>query len=149
MMMSEFIERTGYQPSHEEYSHIEESYYHFDGDKDAFCKQWKKDFKDGHWARELSFRKSAEQMQAEYLAKIEEQEENLKFYRAQFDESIKVRKELEEAREKLARLERAVKRVFEGEWEEIKPGAKQPPAGGVDNEHQGKAAVYGRNGAPQ
>lgn len=115
MMMSEFIERTGYQPSHEEYSHIEESYYHFDGDKDAFCKQWKKDFKDGHWARELSLRKSAEQMQAEYLAKIEEQEENLKFYRAQFDESIKVRKELEEAREKLARLERAFKRVFEGE----------------------------------
>lgn len=115
MMMSEFIERTGYQPSHEEYSHIEESYYHFDGDKDAFCKQWKKDFKDGHWARELSFRKNAEQMQAEYLAKIEEQEENLKFYRAQFDESIKVRKELEEAREKLARLERAFKRVFEAE----------------------------------
>ena len=115
MMMSEFIERTGYQPSHEEYSHIEESYYHFDGDKDAFCKQWKKDFKDGHWARELSFRKSAEQMQAEYLAKIEEQEESLKFYRAQFDESIKVRTELEEAREKLARLERAFKRVFEAE----------------------------------
>lgn len=115
MMMSEFIERTGYQPSHEEYSHIEESYYHFDGDKDAFCKQWKKDFKDGHWARELSLRKSAEQMQVEYLAKIEEQEENLKFYRAQFDESIKVRKELEEAREKLARLERAFKRVFEAE----------------------------------
>lgn len=115
MMMSEFIERTGYQPSHEEYSHIEESYYHFDGDKDAFCKQWKKDFKDGHWARELSFRKNVEQMQAEYLAKIEEQEENLEFYRAQFDESIKVRKELEEAREKLARLERAFKRVFEAE----------------------------------
>lgn len=54
-------------------------------------------------------------MQAEYLAKIEEQEESLKFYRAQFDESIKVRKELEEAREKLARLERAFKRVFEAE----------------------------------
>lgn len=115
MMMSEFIERTGYQPSHEEYSHIEESYYHFDGDKDAFCKQWKKDFKDGHWERELTLRKSMAAMQSEYLAKIEEQEENLEFYRAQFDESIKVRKELEEAREKLARLERAFKRVFEAE----------------------------------
>ena len=115
MMMSEFIERTGYRPSSEEYEHIEESYYTFPGNKDEFCKQWKKDYKDGHWERELTLRKSMAAMQSEYLAKIEKQEESLKFYRAQFDESIKVRKELEEAREKLARLERAFKRVFEGE----------------------------------
>ena len=38
MMMSEFIERTGFQPLPFEYAKIEEAYYNFDGDKDAFCK---------------------------------------------------------------------------------------------------------------
>ena len=115
MMMSEFIERTGYQPSYEEYHHIEESYYSFDGDKNAFCKQWKKDFKDGHWARELALRESMEKMQDENLAKINEQEEYLEFYRAEFEKYMKVQKELREAQEKLARLERTFKRVFEAE----------------------------------
>ena len=47
MMKSEFIERTGYEPSNEEYHYIEESYYDFDGSKDDFCKQWMKDRKAG------------------------------------------------------------------------------------------------------
>lgn len=38
MLMSEFIERTGFEPTTDEYSRIEEAYYNFDGDKDAFCK---------------------------------------------------------------------------------------------------------------
>lgn len=38
MMMSEFIERTGFAPTYAEYQKIEEAYYDFDGDKDAFCK---------------------------------------------------------------------------------------------------------------
>lgn len=38
MMMSEFIERTGFKPTASEYHQIEEAYYNFDGDKDAFCK---------------------------------------------------------------------------------------------------------------
>lgn len=38
MMMSEFVERTGFQPTADEYDQIESSYYAFDGDKDAFCK---------------------------------------------------------------------------------------------------------------
>lgn len=42
MMMSEFIERTGFEPSAEEYEKIEEQYYNFDGDKDAFCSNWLK-----------------------------------------------------------------------------------------------------------
>ena len=41
MMMSEFTERTGFEPTAEEYTEIEEAYYKFDGDKDAFCKHWK------------------------------------------------------------------------------------------------------------
>ena len=41
MMMSEFTERTGFEPTAEEYAEIEEAYYNFDGNKDAFCKHWK------------------------------------------------------------------------------------------------------------
>lgn len=40
MLMSEFTERTGFQPTADEYSRIEEEYYHFDGDLDAFCKSF-------------------------------------------------------------------------------------------------------------
>lgn len=42
MMMSEFIERTGFEPMAEEYSWIESKYYEFSGDKDAFCKDFVK-----------------------------------------------------------------------------------------------------------
>lgn len=38
MMISEFVERTGFQPTADEYDQIESAYYAFDGDKDAFCK---------------------------------------------------------------------------------------------------------------
>lgn len=40
MIMSEFTERTGIEPTNEEYSVIEELYYEFDGDKNAFCKDF-------------------------------------------------------------------------------------------------------------
>lgn len=38
MMLSEFVERTGFEPLPFEYEKIEAAYYDFDGDKDAFCK---------------------------------------------------------------------------------------------------------------
>lgn len=38
MMMSEFIERTGFEPTASEYAKIEEAYYDFNGNKDEFCK---------------------------------------------------------------------------------------------------------------
>lgn len=40
MMMQEFTERTGVTPTFQEYQVIEGRYYAFDGDKDAFCKEW-------------------------------------------------------------------------------------------------------------
>lgn len=40
MMMQEFTERTGVTPTFLEYKGIEDEYYAFDGDKDAFCKAW-------------------------------------------------------------------------------------------------------------
>ena len=38
MMLSEFVERTGFEPMPAEYAKIEEAYCGFNGDKDAFCK---------------------------------------------------------------------------------------------------------------
>lgn len=113
MMMSEFIERTGYEPSNEEYHYIEESYYEFPGNKDEFCKQWKKDQKDGHWQRELSLMKAMDEMKAQYEAKLKEKEETLEFYRPYFNSSNLYHKELDEAMEKLERLERVFHRVFD------------------------------------
>lgn len=40
MMMSEFIDRTGFEPTYEEYAEIEEAYYAFNGNKDEFCKHF-------------------------------------------------------------------------------------------------------------
>ena len=37
MMLPEFVERTGFEPMPAEYAKIEEAYYNFNGDKDAFC----------------------------------------------------------------------------------------------------------------
>lgn len=42
MMKSEFIERTGFEPTEEEYREIEAEYMGCDIDKDEFCKTWKK-----------------------------------------------------------------------------------------------------------
>lgn len=38
MTLSEFVERTGFEPMPAEYAKIEEAYCNFNGDKDAFCK---------------------------------------------------------------------------------------------------------------
>lgn len=42
MMISEFIERTGFEPTASEYVKIEEAYYDFNGNKDEFCKAFVK-----------------------------------------------------------------------------------------------------------
>ena len=42
MMKSEFIERTGFEPTEAEYREIEAEYMGCDIDKDEFCKTWKR-----------------------------------------------------------------------------------------------------------
>ena len=42
MMLHEFTDLTGFEPSAEEYAEIEEQYYAFDGDKKAFCQHFLK-----------------------------------------------------------------------------------------------------------
>lgn len=45
MMMSEFIERVGFEPTAAEYQEIEREYMGCDVDKDQFCKEWKKEWR--------------------------------------------------------------------------------------------------------
>lgn len=97
MMIHEFIERTKYTPSDEEYHYIEEAYYEADTPyKDEFCKQWLKDKKSGKWDMEYKFRKLLDQQKAEYEAKLKEQEENLEFYRVEFKKGYEARMKLKE-----------------------------------------------------
>lgn len=42
MMKSEFMDRTGFEPTEAEYRDIEAEYMGCDIDKDEFCEQWKK-----------------------------------------------------------------------------------------------------------
>lgn len=42
MMLHEFTDLTGFEPSMEEYAEIEEQYYAFDGDKRSFCQHFLK-----------------------------------------------------------------------------------------------------------
>lgn len=88
MMMSEFIERTGYEPSYDEYKLVEDSYYEFDGDKDEFCKWWKKAQRSGEWAKELRLRQTIETMKQQHEEEMQEKEENLEFYRPFFDRAL-------------------------------------------------------------
>jgi hypothetical protein len=113
MMKCEFEERTGYWPDDEEYHYIEESYYEFDGNKDEFCKAWLKDRKDGHWEKELKLRKAADEIKTTMQAVIDEKEKDLEWYRAEWQKGWEAQKELKLAQEKLERLERVFKRVYE------------------------------------
>ena len=56
MMLSEFVERTGFEPMPTEYAKIEEAYYSFKGDKDAFCKA----FVDGDGEKKIYQARAAE-----------------------------------------------------------------------------------------
>ena len=56
MMLSEFVERTGFEPLPFEYEKIEEAYYNFNGDKDAFCKA----FVEGDGERKIYQARAAE-----------------------------------------------------------------------------------------
>ena len=88
MMLSEFEERTTYAPSAEEYRFIEDSYYEFDGNKDEFCKWFKKAQKSGEWEKELRLRKQIADMMEAHKEELNEKEENLEFYRPYFDRAI-------------------------------------------------------------
>ena len=106
MMMSEFIERTGFEPTFEEYGEIEEAYYSFDGNKDQFCADWVKN--DG-----------AEKICRARAVKIAQ----LKSQMLELDREMKKAADGYEAR--IAKLEKQLEREQEWEPYEYKENVKQ------------------------
>lgn len=76
MLKEEFIARTGYTPTNEEYAAIEKDYYDFDGYKDDFCKAFDvKRFKAAQEARKNeALRKENADMKEELAAMREANE---------------------------------------------------------------------------
>ena len=90
MMLSEFVERTGFEPLPFEYEKIEAAYYDFDGDKDAFCKA----FVEGDGERKIYQARAAEidrlsgkilEMDKAAKKDGEEYERRLAFFQAELD----------------------------------------------------------------
>ena len=66
MMLEEFEKRTGYFPTMEEYAAIEKAYMEFNGDKDAFCKAYKKN--DGGIAERIQREVNKQNINAQHEA---------------------------------------------------------------------------------
>ena len=119
MMRNEFIERTGYEPSTEEYHYIEESYYESACiDKNEFCKQWVKDNASGKWEMELRYRKMLDAQKEDYETRLKDLVETIEFYRPYYDKAYHAEKELREANKKLATMKLHADRIaqiFTGE----------------------------------
>lgn len=97
MMINEFEERTGYYPSVEEYKVIEEFYLEFGGDKDEFCKAFKKN--------------------TDFLAQKIQTEVNRRYFKSQEDarkEVLEVEKEKAELLRQIEDLKASLEK--EQEW---------------------------------
>lgn len=80
MMMQEFIDRTGFIPTYDEYQRIEQKYYEFNGTKDEFCKAFV--------AKGMG--EKMYQNRADYIADLESQlMDNSKEHQKQMDEMQK------------------------------------------------------------
>ena len=108
MMVSEFIERTKFEPTAAEYAEIEAEYMGCDIDKDKFCKEW---VKNGGIQRLSRIR----------ARRIEELETQLATLQNQSDkretelciEVNNARKERDQARAELEDLKRDIKRILQ------------------------------------
>ncbi|MBR2572362.1 MAG: hypothetical protein IKE30_09620 [Clostridia bacterium] len=90
MMMSEFTERTGFEPTAEEYAEIEEQYYKFDGDKDAFCRHWKKNVGvegicEARAAKIAQLRSTALETEKHLMAEIAQRDQQIARLEAELD----------------------------------------------------------------
>lgn len=84
MLMTEFIERTGFEPTYEEYAKIEDAYYDFAGSKDAFCKA----FLDGDGEKQVCAlrAKKIEQLKSQLL----ESDRTVKELTAKYEQKLKL-----------------------------------------------------------
>ncbi len=93
MMLSEFIERTGFEPTADEYAKIEDAYYDFDGGKDAFCKT----FVEGNGEKKIYQARAVEierlkgqivELEKMYKSDAEKQEKRIAELHAQLDKEL-------------------------------------------------------------
>ena len=98
-MYFEFVTRTDYNPDDEEYELIEEMYSESDLQKDDFCKEWKKMAKNGRLALEYKYRRMLKRQAAEYEEKLAEKENDLEFYRKEFQKGYEAQKKLRQLQE--------------------------------------------------
>lgn len=77
MMKSEFIERTGFEPTQEEYSVIEQEYMGTDIDKDKFCRDWKRNG-------------GIQRLSRQRVARIEELERSLELSEARAEKNFQL-----------------------------------------------------------
>lgn len=111
MLQSEFIERTGFMPTWDEYKAIEELYYSFEGDKDAFCAYFKAHQTSAmHKVRAIacaSFAKERERLMNEKCKKINELRHSLESKRLEDERTIS------ELRNRVFKLENDLKTATE------------------------------------
>ena len=109
MMMSEFIERTGFEPTAEEYRQIEDEYMGCDVDKDKFCKDWKKN---GGVQRCMRLRARRIEELENQLRKADKSSDQLnKEWEAKYDKMFK--QKAERIAELTKKLEKAEDRYIE------------------------------------
>ena len=108
MMKSEFIERTGFEPTAEEYKEIEAEYLGCDIDKDQFCEQWKKQGGAERLMRRRAYR--IEELEAEVANKDRQFEKrtaaDAKRYRELFDKDRQQIQRMEDENAKLLKSAR-------------------------------------------
>ena len=129
MMIKEFVERTGFEPTAEEYGVIEENYINYGGDKDAYCKNFTETNQERYFSRRRA-------------EKIEE----LKSRLAELDKQFKA--ELDKRDARIAELEaeldaelewkpydKAGTQMSRGEYERLAAGAR------IMNEQEAKEFI--------
>lgn len=115
MMISEFIDRTGYEPDAREYRAIEAAYYDFYGDKDQFCKHWLTEKKAGRWEREYYLLSQIEYLEEEMAQEQKQHREELteerNYYKIQLEQAEireqKLRQRLQKYEDEKRRRENA------------------------------------------
>lgn len=107
MMMSEFTERTKFDPTAEEYREIEQEYLGCELDKDEFCRQWVKNYGPQRLTRQRAAKieelkvelhqrkKEYDKLDAERCSQIKQEQDFKKMLEARLtDEAEQLRKKI-------------------------------------------------------
>lgn len=93
MMMSEFIDRTGFEPTAKEYAKIEEAYYDFNGNKDEFCKAFvknggEKKIYEARAEEIVQLKSELVEMEKQHKTELEAREEQIAKLTAELDREL-------------------------------------------------------------